>query len=466
MSDLWSLHANEISKLFLSKKVSSDEIIDSVEKRFNQINPKINAIPQETFVYARKFGKFLHKRIEEGKNLGQLAGVPVTVKINTDQLGFASTNGLRLNKSLIAKKNSTIVDNLEKAGALIIGRTNTPAFSIRWFTNNSLHGHTLNPHNNKITPGGSSGGAASATAAGIGSIGHGTDIAGSIRYPAYACGIHGLRPSLGRVPMINYTTPDRYIGGQIMAVSGPLARSIKDLEMGYNAMRQANYDDPWWAPISHHLPVLNKKIALLTKIKGMSISSEVKSNLLDVAKQLEKEGWIINEVEAPDFEEIAHYQAVLWLAEFRRTSAKAILDENDEEAIFIFKEMSKKCPDTSIEKFMDSLQQRATLGRKWSHFFDKYPLILCPISGDPPFEDLKDTKSEIDFDEVFTSMLPQIAPPYLGLPGLCFTNKINEFKIPMGVQFISRRFREDHLFKVAYDLENIFPKIKPVTPNY
>jgi len=176
--------------------------------------------------------------------------------------------------------------------------------------------------------------------------------------------------------------------------------------------------------------------------------------------------WIINEVEAPDFEEIAHYQAVLWLAEFRRTSAKAILDENDEEAIFIFKEMSKKCPDTSIEKFMDSLQQRATLGRKWSHFFDKYPLILCPISGDPPFEDLKDTKSEIDFDEVFTSMLPQIAPPYLGLPGLCFTNKINEFKIPMGVQFISRRFREDHLFKVAYDLENIFPKIKPVTPNY
>ena len=128
--------------------------------------------------------------------------------------------------------------------------------------------------------------------------------------------------------------------------------------------------------------------------------------------------------------------------------------------------MSKKCPDTSIEKFMDSLQNRATLGRKWSHFFDKYPLILCPISGDLPFEDLKDTKSEKDFDEVFTSMLPQIAPPYLGLPGLCFSNHVNEKKIPIGVQFISRKFREDQLFKVGYDLEQLFPEIKPITPYY
>jgi len=134
--------------------------------------------------------------------------------------------------------------------------------------------------------------------------------------------------------------------------------------------------------------------------------------------------------------------------------------------MFVFEQMSKKCPDTSIEKFMDSLQQRATLGRKWAHFFDEYPLILCPISGDLPFEDLKDTKSEKDFDEVFTSMLPQIAPPYLGLPGLCFSNHVNEEKIPIGVQFISRKFREDQLFKVAYDLEQLFPEIKTITPDY
>ena len=99
-----------------------------------------------------------------------------------------------------------------------VGKNNTPAFSIHWFTE-IVYTDILNPHNKNITPG-SSGGAAAATAAGMGAIGHGTDIAGSIRYPAYACGIHGLRPSIGRVPMINYTTPDRHIGGQIMAVSG------------------------------------------------------------------------------------------------------------------------------------------------------------------------------------------------------------------------------------------------------
>ena len=93
-------------------------------------------------------------------------------------------------------------------------------------------------------------------------------------------------------------------------------------------------------------------------------------------------------------------------------------------------------------------------------------MILCPISGDLPFEDLKDTKSEKDFDEVFASMLPQIAPPYLGLPGLCFSNHVNENKIPIGVQFISRKFREDQLFKVAYDLEQLFPEINTITPNY
>jgi amidase len=249
MEKLWSLSAYEISKLFKNKEVSAIEICNETIKHIENVNPKINAIVVDTFKYAKETAENLDKKLNQGKPLGSLAGVPVTIKVNTDQAGFASTNGLRIQKNLMATKDSPVVNNLKKSDALIIGRTNTPAFSIHWFTRNSLHGHTLNPHNNKITPGGSSGGAAAATAAGMGAIGHGTDIAGSIRYPAYACGIHGLRPSLGRVPMINYTTPDRHIGGQIMAVSGPLARSITDLELGLNAMSMEDYDDPWWSPI-------------------------------------------------------------------------------------------------------------------------------------------------------------------------------------------------------------------------
>ena len=466
MSEIWELEAHEISNLFKSKKVSANEIVNSIEERFYETNPKINAIPEDTFEYAKKIAKKLDEKIAKKEQLGLLAGVPLTVKINTDQKGFTSTNGLKIQKNLIAEKDSTIVQNLQNADGIIIGRSNTPAFSIRWFTNNSIHGHTLNPHNNSITPGGSSGGAAAATAVGIGAIGHGTDIAGSIRYPAYACGIHGLRPSLGRVPMINYSTPDRLIGGQIMAVSGPLARSIKDIDIGLQAMSIENYDDPWWTPVSKQLPKLSKKIALVTKIKGLPIKSAIEENLKDVAKKLQNIGWLIEEVPGPDFEELANYQAVLWLAEFRRSSANAIINEDNADALFVYQQMSKKCPDTSIEKFMDALQQRATLGRKWSHFFDQYPLILCPISGDPPFEDLKDVKSANDFDEVFSSMLPQIAPPYIGIPGLSFCNGISNKNIPLGVQFLTRRYREDKLLEVGYDLEKLYPKIKTINPKF
>ena len=203
MKDLWKLNGFEISELFKKKEVSALEICEETIKHIERTNPKINAIVVDTFDEAKKTAKSLDKKLNNGETLGELAGVPVTIKVNTDQIGYASTNGLRIQKDLVAKQDSPVVQNLKKSDSIIVGRTNTPAFSIHRFTRNSLHGHTLNPLNNIITPGGSSGGAAAATAAGMGAIGHGTDIAGSIRYPAYACGIHGLRPSLGRVPMIN-----------------------------------------------------------------------------------------------------------------------------------------------------------------------------------------------------------------------------------------------------------------------
>ena len=466
MKDLWKIYGYEISDLLNKKKVSAAEICNNLIEHIEKINPKINAIVVETFEDAKKQAKILDKKIKEGENIGTLAGVPTTIKVNTDQIGYPSTNGLRIQKDLIAKKDSTVVKNLRNSDALMLGKTNTPAFSIHWFTRNSLHGHTLNPHNKNITPGGSSGGAAAATAAGMGAIGHGTDIAGSIRYPAYACGIHGLRPSIGRVPMINYTSPDRHIGGQIMAVSGPLARSIKDLELALKVMSRENYDDPWWTPLPFYLPMPEKKIALLKKIEGLKIDPIISAELDLVAKRLEDSGWVIEEPKSPNFQEAAKFQATLWLGEFRRTGGEAITKENDPDSNFIYNQMSRRCPDTSLEKFMDSLQQRARISREWNKFFDQYPIILCPITGDVPFPDLKDLESEESFDLVFDSMLPQIAPPYIGLPGLSFATSQTKQKIPLGVQFISRKFREDLLLNVAYDLENYYPKIEPVLPSF
>ena len=162
--------------------------------RLDAVNSRINAVVDHRPEDALSQAAALDQRLARGEDPGPLAGVPVTVKVNVDQAGYATTNGVTLQKDVIAQANNPVVDNLLRAGAVVLGRTNTPAFSLRWFTSNQLHGDTRNPRNAALTPGGSSGGAAAAVAAGIGHIAHGTDIAGSIRYPAYACGVHGLRP--------------------------------------------------------------------------------------------------------------------------------------------------------------------------------------------------------------------------------------------------------------------------------
>ena len=228
MTDLWRLSATEIAVRVRAKKISAREVTQSALARLARANPAINAVVAHDADYSLKQADAVDAKVARGDDPGLLAGVPTTIKCLSDQAGFATTNGLVAQKDLIGKSNSPIVDNVLNAGAVIIGRTNTPAFSYRWFTDNRLHGLTKNPRNNAITPGGSSGGAASATAAGLGAIGHGTDIAGSIRYPAYACGIHGLRLSLGRAPNFNATaSAERPIGGQIMAVSGPIADDLR-----------------------------------------------------------------------------------------------------------------------------------------------------------------------------------------------------------------------------------------------
>jgi amidase len=248
MEDLWRLSALELAGLIRSKKVSAREAAIAALARLDAVNPSINAVVDHRAEQVLAEAAAIDGKIARGEDGGLLAGVPVTIKVNIDQEGFATTNGLKIQRETIARANSPVVDNLRKAGAVMLGRTNCPAFSYRWFTTNLVHGDTKNPRDPSITPGGSSGGAGAAVAAGIGHIAHGTDIAGSIRFPAYACGVHGLRPTVGRIPAFNAALPERTIGPQISAVSGPLARTIGDLRVALAAMSARDVRDPWWVP--------------------------------------------------------------------------------------------------------------------------------------------------------------------------------------------------------------------------
>ena len=209
MSELWSLPASEVARLVRTRKVSAREVAASALQRLDSVNPRITAIVDCRPDLVREQADRVDSVLASGNDPGPLAGVPVTVKLNIDQAGFATSDGSRLQENLIAKFNSPAVDNVMRAGAVVLGRSNMPTFAVRWFTTNLLYGgtHTHNPRDPLLTPGGSSGGGAAGVAAGIGHIALGTDIGGSVRYPAYACGIHGFRPSLGRVPFYNASMP-------------------------------------------------------------------------------------------------------------------------------------------------------------------------------------------------------------------------------------------------------------------
>ncbi len=464
MSELWRKGAGEVARLVQSKEVSAVEVAQSTLARLSSVNPSINAVVQELPDQALAQAAEIDARIAAGEDIGSLAGVPVTTKVNVDQKGFATTNGLRLQKDLIADTDNPVVANLRRAGAVIVGRTNTPAFSLRWFTRNSLHGHTKNPHNPALTPGGSSGGAAAATASGIGAIGHGTDIGGSIRYPAYACGLHGLRPSLGRIPAANFTAPDRHVGGQLMAVSGPLARTIEDVGLGFNAMAKGDARDPWWTPVPLNLPGQEKRAALALAPSGMKVEARVQDALREAAKRLEADGWVVEEVDCPDLREPARLQAVLWLAEFHRGAAALVEKEADPDSSFVYQQMIRHCPKAGLNEVLDAIQQRVTLMREWHLFLEKYPVLLCPVSGELPFPDQMDVESADAFDRVFEAQLIQISTPLLGLPGLVVTTGILEDDIPVGVQLIGGKFREDTLLAAGEAIEAGGPDLPPVDP--
>jgi amidase len=464
MEDLWRLPGVELASLIRSKKVSAKEAASSALARLDAVNPQINAVvehrPEDVLAQA----SLIDGRIARGEDPGPLAGLPVTIKANIDQQGFATTNGLKLQRDLIAATNSPVVDNLRKAGAVMLGRTNCPAFSYRWFTTNLIHGDTKNPRDPAVTPGGSSGGAGAAVASGIGHIAHGTDIAGSIRYPAYACGVHGLRPTVGRVAAYNAALPERTIGPQISAVSGPLARTIGDLRIALAAMSAYDVRDPWWVPAPLEGPVMVKRAALCLRPDGLETVAEVKAAVADAGKRLERAGWTVEEVATtPPLREAAELQTRLWLGDGYEAQLAAAEREGDPGALACLRGNRAKVFPFDAAAFSRALTRRATLMREWLQFLETYPVLVMPVSAELPFPDGLDVRDEASFTRVWQAQLTQIAVPFLGLPGLTVSTGLVG-RVPVGVQVVAGRFREDLCLLAGEAIEAFGTPPAPVDP--
>ena len=464
MEDLWRLPAADLASLIRGRKVSAKEAATAALARLDAVNPAINAVvdhrPEDVLAQAGA----IDAAIARGEDAGPLAGVPVTVKVNIDQEGFATTNGLKLQRDVIARSNSPVIDNLRKAGAVILGRTNCPAFSYRWFTTNLIHGNTKNPRDPGITPGGSSGGAGAAVAAGIGHIAHGTDIAGSIRYPAYACGVHGLRPTLGRIPAFNASLPERTIGPQISAVSGPLARTIGDLRIALAAMSGADLRDPWWVPAPLEGPPVPKRVAMCLCPDGLETSAEVKAAVADAGKRLERAGWTVEEIEnTPPLREAAELQTKLWLGDSYEAQLATAEREGDPGALACLRGNRDKVHPFDAASFSKALTRRATLTREWHTFFGNYAVLLMPVSGELPFPDGLDVRDDASFARVWRAQMPQIGIPFMGLPGLTVSTGLVG-RVPVGVQIVSGRYREDLCLSAGEAIEAGGTPSTPVDP--
>lgn len=464
MSQLWRLPASELTARIQAREISAREAAQSALDRLAAVNPVINAVvdcrPEHVLAQADE----VDMAISRGEAPGLLAGVPVTVKVNIDQAGYATTNGVTLQRNLIAQSNSPVVDNLRKAGAVILGRTNTPAFSYRWFTSNRLHGSTRNPRDPALTPGGSSGGAAAAVAAGIGHLAHGTDIAGSIRYPAYACGVHGLRPTLGRIPAFNASLPERAIGPQLTAVSGPIGRTIQDLRLGLAAMAAPDPRDPWWVPAPLEGAAFARTAALCVRPDGLAVQPEVEAALRDAARRLRDSGWRVDEIDnTPPLKEAADLQIVMWLADGYAAMEAAAIQENDPGALTALAGHKTRAASLNLPGFSQTLVRRATLLRMWQQFLSTYPVLLLPVSAELPFPDGLDLQGDASYARVWSAQMTQIGLPFLGLPALTVATGMQGTS-PIGVQIVAGRYREDACLLAGEAIERGGVAPSPIDP--
>ncbi len=468
-SDIWSWDAAEQARAIRLGRISSREAVRATLDRCAAVNPKLNAVVEVLETEALAAADAADRAVRSGEPLGVLHGVPVTTKINVDQVGCATSNGVAAFKDVIATEDSPVVANLRKAGAIIFGRTNTPAFSMRWFTDNALHGRTLNPWSAGHTPGGSSGGASSAVAAGIGAIAHGNDLGGSVRYPAYAAGVAGIRPSHGRIPAFSTTAQaERPISGQMMSTQGPLARRVGDLRLGLAAMAQRDIRDPWWMPVPLEGPQPARpiRVALSVDALGHGVHPEVKAAVLQAGEYLAAAGYAVEEADPPGWAQLAEDWDTLCMTDGLLFMREGFERHGDPGAQATFRYMTARARQLDKAGHLRALAGRVAHQRAWAAFMETYPLILAPNSAEPPFAQGTDEESQQSFDRIFRAQGFQLANPLLGIPGVSVPTGLTQEGLPMGVQIIGQRWREDLVLDAAEVVEAHCPMPTPIDPRF
>ncbi len=454
-SSLWQWSAQDLGLAIRRRDVSVVDVVAAAVKRLRSVNPALNAVTSDLGDLALKEASAQDILLSELKDVPELFGIPITIKQNIDQRGQSTNNGIVALADLIASDDAPVVKNAKDQGAVIIGRTNTPEFSLRYMTDNPLFGLTYNPWHADLTCGGSSGGAAAAVAMGIGAIAYGNDVGGSLRYPAYCCGVAAIKPTSGLVPAYNPSQKsERSPLVQMMSVQGPLARTVVDLRLALRAIAQPNAYDPLNVPITWEKPKINKpiRVALTYGVAGKPIHDGVKDAIDRAGIYLADQGYNIDYVDPPHMEEAG----LLWRS-LIMTEAKTILSP----AIQMmagddFKKIMEYCYSSTdildLTGYMNGLMRRFAIIRDWKVFHETYPVIIAPVSYQPPFTARADTESAETMRTMFDAQIPLGVVNLLGFPAATLPVCPGD-TVPWGVQVITAPFQEALCLDVAEDIE-------------
>jgi amidase len=454
--------ATELARLIRNKAISPVEVLRSCLETIERLNPKINAICTLAAESAMAAAERAEHAVMAGDEIGLLHGVPIGIKDLTPTAGIRTTFGSPLFANNVPSEDAAVVKRIKQAGAIVVGKTNTPEFGAGANTVNRVFGATRNPWDLALSVGGSSGGGAAALASGMLPLAEGTDFGGSLRVPAAFCGVVGLRPTAGLVP--RYPTP---LPWDVGTVHGPMARSAEDTALLLEAMMG---DDDGLTPISVTPPWKNVatavaqsrdlkklRIGYASDIAGLGIDPEISTACRTSAMHLADYGATVNELEfsvADGLEAYLVLRGMTMVARFFESLGELEkFGPNLKGNI----EAGSKLTTGDIAR---AEHKRAELWRRWRTLFERIDLLLTPTTPVSPFP-VEQNYPDTIAGRKMTSYIDWIAPTFLvtlsSLPAASVPCGQTTAGLPIGLQIIGPRFAEPKILAVAKHAHEVNP---------
>jgi amidase len=461
--DLTTKSATELVALISSRAVSPVEVVEAYLRRIEQMNPALNAIVTiaEDFIDR---ARVCEAALMGGKDVGPLHGLPVTVKDTINTAGLRTTSGSRIRAHHVPEQDAASVARLKAAGAIILGKTNTPEMAVPYETDNPVFGCTNNPHDLNRTPGGSSGGEAAAIAACLSPAGLGSDLSGSIRVPAHFCGIAGLKPTAGRVAMDGHTPAAPGVVA-LGASIGPMARRVEDLALLFKVLAEPTQFDAAQNGIDVLNPTLVRglRVAWYADDGVTPVSDEVRAAVQNAAKALADAGLQLIEMTPPGVSKGSQ----LWIDLFSRAANSEIAAlyqgrevEAGPQVARLLREFDHAPAEfeektETAERLADAVLERERLREELLQWMKTTGLILAPVGATAAFEHGAE-RVEVSGKSisVFRAFSYSQTFNVLGLPSVAVPAGRTANGLPIGVQVVGRPFEERTVLSAAAIIES------------